>query len=151
MAGQELSGRRCHRGCLLATGVVMPEAVQQAMNSEQAELRDDVARLCLRALHADGDVANARERSGAVLDIVVTGESEDVGGRIDVEELLVERAELRIVREQHGELGARTHAERVTAAPQQLSDPCRAHITPLPRRQRRIADDCDPQALLTPP
>lgn len=129
----------------------MPEAVQQAMDSEEAELRDDVARLCLRLLHADGDVADTPNRWGAARDAVVSGEGEHVSGRVVVEELHVERAELRIVREQHGELGTWTHAELVTAAPEELCDPCRADITPLPRRQRRIADDCDPQALLTQP
>lgn len=128
----------------------MPEAVQQAMNREEAELGDGVARLCVRALDADGDVADARRGRRAVIGIIA-GEGEHVGGRVDVEEPFVERAELGIVGEQHRELTARMHTERVTAAPQELSHPCRAHITPLLRGQRRIADDCDPQALLTQP
>ena len=129
----------------------MPETVQQTMDREEAELGDDVTRLSLRALDADGDVADTPGRSGAARDAVIGGKGEHIGGRIHTEELHVERTELRIVREQHGELGARTHAERVTAAPQKLSDSCRADNTPLPRRQRRIADDGDPQALLTQP
>lgn len=128
----------------------MPETVQQAMDSEEAELGDDVTRLSLRALDADGDVADARCGCPAV-PLLVTGKGEHIGGRIHTEELHVERPELRIVCEQDGELGARPHAERVTAAPQELSDPRRANITPLPRRQRRIADNRDPQALLTQP
>ena len=129
----------------------MAEAVQQAVDGEEAELRDNVARLCLRTLDADGDVAHAADRCWTVRDVLVSREGEHVGGGIGGEELLVERAELRIVREEHGELGARTHAETVTAAPQKLCNPCCADITPLPRGQRRIADDCDPQALLTQP
>lgn len=131
--------------------MVMTETVQQAVDGEEAELADDVVRLRLRTLHADRDVADTQGRWRSVRDGVVSREGEHVGGLVVVEEPLVERAELGIVREQHGELGARTQAERVTAAPQELCDPCRADITPLPRGQRRIADDCDPQALLTQP
>lgn len=111
----------------------MPETVQQAMDGEEAELGDHVVRLRLRALHADRDVTNTPDRWGASRDAIISREGEHVCGRIDLEEPLVERSQLRVVREPHGELSARTHAERVTAAPQELSDPCRADIAPLPR------------------
>ncbi len=92
--------------------MVVAEAVEQAVDGEEAQLRRAVAAVLGEGpLHTDGDVADATGLTGR--------ERENIGWCVDAEEPGVERAQVGVIGEQEGQRRARPDGERVPATTQQ--------------------------------